>query len=288
MPRWKAKIRGYLSMHYARVIISQKSPDGSSRWHKSVPYSVACPCLQPLGTAHQKQRPWAVLLRLPILQFTPFHSRIVGVCPACESVSLGGHRTRSPFSSAVRVLGPIGRTFFSLKPSDFDVARSSHFVPTLVQNSVLFLSPPSFFPCLFVPAFHVSLCPPIVATLVCLPVTLARCPHGNVLISQDHLLASRRRHLLHVYHRKLRAVRSLTSEEAATWMKKRGCRHCAIMELMQLTYRLPLLNMEDEQISRPWIYEQSGLGIRRKLRLWNLEILWLDFFFFLLETMTIQ
>lgn len=150
----------------------------------------------------------------------------------------------------------------------------------LSSNSVLFLSPPSFFPCLFVPAFHVSLCPPIVATLVCLPVTLARCPHGNVLISQDHLLAARRRHLLRVYHRKLRAVRSLTSEEAATWMKKRGCRHCAIMELMQLTYRLPLLNMEDEQISKPWIYAQSGLGIRRKLRLWNLEILWLEFFFF--------
>lgn len=158
----------------------------------------------------------------------------------------------------------------------------------LSSDSVLFLSLPSFFPCLFAPAFHVSLCPPIVATLVCLPVRLARCPHGNVLISQDHLLAARRRHLLRVYHRKLRAVRSLTSE-VVTWMKKRGCWHCAIMELMQLTYRLPFLNTEDEQISRPWIYAQSGLGIRRKLRLWNLEILWLEFFiFFLLETITIQ
>lgn len=149
---WKAKIRGYLNMHYARVIISQKSPDGSSRWHKSVPYSISCPCLQPLGTAHQKQRPWAVLLRLPILSFTAFHSRIVGVWPACESVSLGGHRTRSPISSAVRVSGPIGRTFFSLKPSDFDVARSSHFVPTLLQLCTFlvsaFILPLSFCACL--------------------------------------------------------------------------------------------------------------------------------------------
>lgn len=100
---------------------------------------------------------------------------------------------------------------------------AKHFSLMLSASQTLYLpflslhSSPVFVCCLS--SFFVPLCPPVVATLICLPVTLALSPHGDALISRDHLLPYRRWHLLCVQHEKHKAVCSLTSEEAVTQMK---------------------------------------------------------------------
>lgn len=86
-----------------------------------------------------------------------FSGRTVGVCPACKSACLGGHGTCLPFSGAGTYRGPINREF--LWSHQTLMSGAHHTLCPLSSNSVLFLSLPLFLSCLFMPAFHVSLCP---------------------------------------------------------------------------------------------------------------------------------
>lgn len=207
-------------MHYDNVTISQWSPDGCGWWHKSVPYSVPRRCLPPRRTAHLKQgamsraaTPPHAYFFFPNLHWTAgVWNRLPGGLTwhvhhfPVQEKCWGGHSQKVFLWSRQTLMLP-----------------SYHILCPLSSNSVLFMSLPSLFPCLFVPAFHVISPTPHPChsrPSACLACSLPTWQRINQPRSSVGLLGLT--FVARVPSRKQGAARSLTSEEAGTLMEKTG------------------------------------------------------------------
>lgn len=244
LPGWRAKISANLSMRYVKVKIAEWNPDGSSRWQKLFPFSTSCPFK---GAAHQKKKTCCERCCYASPSFNcPNFTEVLWAFALLASVFRGGWAMLTTIQ-CVQSVGSILQniSLWGLWCCPL-ITLFSHSPPTL------------YFPCLCLHSSLVSVCPPFIILFVpqssaCLS-HFARSPHGDALISQDHLLSYRRRHLLCVYHHKQRAE---SSRQRKLWRKWRSVLWCddkvnavnTANSDYSVNSRLLWLDMQTERIS---------------------------------------